>query len=325
MAGLARNVATGAADGGEGCRLLVVGSVAYDSVKTAHGSRERALGGSAAYFAAAASHFSEVGVVGVVGRDFEQAHVDALRSRGVDVSGLEFADGETFHWSGVYFGEDAGRRETLDTRLNVFADFKPVLSERHRRARFLFLANIDPSLQLDVLNQMRERPKLVALDSMNFWIDGAREALDAVVREVDALMLDEGESLSYSGAADVREAARRIRAMGPRAVVIKRGARGAAVFGADVEFAMPAFPVARAVDPTGAGDSFAGAFMGAIAAGGDISPDALKRATALGCAMGSFAVEDFSMDRILALDKIEIEARAAALEYERSGVREMRE
>ena len=314
MAGLARDGATVAADGGEGCRLLVVGSVAYDSVKTAHGSRDRALGGSAAYFAAAASHFSDVSVVGVVGRDFEQAHVDALRSRGVDVSGLEFADGETFHWSGVYFGEDSGRRETLDTRLNVFEDFKPVLSERHRRARFLFLANIDPSLQLDVLNQMRERPKLVALDSMNFWIDGAREALDEVVREVDALMLDEGEALSYSGAADVREAARRIRAMGPRAVVIKRGARGAAVFGADGDFFMPAFPVARAVDPTGAGDSFAGAFMGALAAGWDAPPTGLKRPAALGCAMGSFAVEDFSMDRILALDKSEIEARAAALE-----------
>lgn len=303
----------------EDCRLLVVGSVAYDSVKTAHGERARALGGSAIYFAAAASHFSEVSVVGVVGRDFEQAHVDALRSRGVDVSGLEFADGDTFHWSGVYFGEDSSRRETLDTRLNVFADFHPILSERHRRARFLFLANIDPALQLDVLNQMRERPKFVALDSMDFWIEGRRADLDAVVRESDAVMMDEGEALSYSGAADVREAARRIRAMGPRAAIIKLGARGAAAFGEDGEFAMPAFPVARAVDPTGAGDSFAGAFMGAIAASGDISPAALKRATALGCAMGSFAVEDFSMDRILALAKGEVDERLAAL------VGEMRE
>ena len=296
------------------CRLLVVGSVAYDSVKTPYGEREKALGGSAAYFAVAASHFSQVSVIGVVGRDFEKAHVDALKSRGVDVSGLEFADGDTFHWSGVYLDKDGNRRETLDTQLNVFADFKPALSEPHRRARFLFLGNIDPALQLDALSQMRERPELVALDSMNFWIDGRRPELDMVVRKADALMLDESEALSYSESADIREASRRLRAMGPRIVIIKLGARGAAVFSADGdEFRMPAFPVERAADPTGAGDSFAGAFMGAIAASGDMSPNGLRRAAALGCAMGSFAVEDFSMDRIFALAESEIEARRAAI------------
>ena len=299
----------------EDCRLLAVGVFAYDSIKTPYGFRERALGGSAAYFAVAARRFSQVSVVGVVGRDFDDASVDVFRSRGVDLSGLEFADGETFYWSCVYLDEDVNRRETLDTRLNVFADFQPVLSERHRRAPFLFLANMEPALQLDVLNQMRERPKFVAMDSMNFWIDRYRAELDAVVPEVDALMLDEGEALSYSGAADIPQAAARLRAMGPRVVVIKQGARGATVFGDgnDGVFHVPAFPVARPVDPTGAGDSFAGAFMGAIAASGDLSPGGLRRAAALGCAMGSFAVEDFGMDRILALQESELEARRAAL------------
>ncbi len=299
----------------EDCRLLAVGVFAYDSIKTPYGFRERALGGSAAYFAIAARRFSQVSVVGVVGRDFDDASVDVFRSRGVDLSGLEFADGETFYWSCVYLDEDANRRETLDTRLNVFADFKPALSERHRRAPFLFLANMEPSLQLDVLNQMRERPKFVAMDSMNFWIDRNRAELDAIIREVDALMLDEGEALSYSGAADIPAAAARLRGMGPRVVVIKQGARGATVFG-DGDggvFHVPAFPVARPVDPTGAGDSFAGAFMGAIAASGDLSPGGLRRAAALGCVMGSFAVEGFGMDGITSLDKRDIQDRLAAL------------
>lgn len=299
----------------EDCRLLAVGVFAYDSIKTPYGFRERALGGSAAYFAIAARRFSQVSVVGVVGRDFDDASVDVFRSRGVDLSGLEFADGETFYWSCVYLDEDVDRRETLDTRLNVFADFKPSLSERHRRAPFLFLANMEPALQLDVLNQMRERPKFVAMDSMNFWIDRNRAELDAIIREVDALMLDEGEALSYSGAADIPQAAARLRGMGPRVVVIKQGARGATVFGDgnDGVFHVPAFPVARPVDPTGAGDSFAGAFMGALAAGGDTSPDALRRAAALGCVMGSFAVEGFGMDGITSLDKRDIQDRLAAL------------
>ena len=297
----------------EGCRLLAVGVFAYDSIRTPYGFRERALGGSAAYFAIAASYFSQVSAVGVVGRDFDEASVDVFRSRGVDLSGLEFADGETFYWSGVYHDEDAGRRETLDTRLNVFADFQPALSERHRRAPFLFLANMDPSLQLDVLNRMRERPRFVAMDSMNYWIDRNRAELDAIIREVDALMLDEGEALSYSGAADIPSAAARLRGMGPRAVVIKQGARGAAVFADGGDFRMPAFPVRRAVDPTGAGDSFAGGFMGAIAASGDASPDGLRRAAALGCVMGSFAVEGFGMDGIAALDADDIQDRLAAL------------
>lgn len=298
----------------ENCRLLAVGVFAYDSIKTPYGFRERALGGSAAYFAIAARLFSQVSVVGVVGRDFDEASVDVFRSRGVDLSGLEFADGETFFWSCVYLDEDANRRETLDTQLNVFADFQPALSERHRRAPFLFLANMEPSLQLDVLNQMRERPRFVAMDSMNYWIDRNRAELDAIVREVDALMLDEGEALSYSGAADIPSAAARLLGMGPSAVIIKQGARGATVFGegGDV-FHTPAFPVARPTDPTGAGDSFAGAFMGALAASGDMSPAGLRRAAALGCVMGSFAVEGFGMDGITSLDADDIQDRLAAL------------
>ncbi len=290
-------------------RLLAVGSVAFDSVETPAGSRQKALGGSAAYFSIAASYLADVSLVGIVGQDFGDAHVETLRSRGVDLSGLERADGETFHWSGVYSTEDVNQRETLDTRLNVFADFRPVLSEAHRRSEYLFLANIDPELQLDVLRQMRERPKVVALDSMNFWIEGKRAELDRVVREVDMFFVDEGEARSCAGEANLARAARRIQAMGPRVVVVKRGEHGATVFDGDEVFAAPALPLESVADPTGAGDSFAGGFMGAIASTGDVSNDGLRRAAAVGCVFGSFTVEDFSVDRLSSLTREEIEAR----------------
>ena len=289
--------------------LLAVGSVAYDSVRTPAGSRERALGGSAVYFSLAASYFADVSVVGVVGDDFDEAHVELLRSRGVDVSGLERVAGRTFHWSGVYSTEDVNERETLDTQLNVFAEFNPSLSESHRQADTVFLANIDPSLQLDVLSQMDARPKLAALDSMDFWIQSRRDDLARVAGEVDALFLDEGEARMLSGQRNIVRAARTLQRMGPRAVVVKRGEHGVLLADGDGLFVAPAFPLDSVVDPTGAGDSFAGGFMGAVAATGDTSPGGLRWAAVLGTVMGSFTVQAFSADRLAALTRDDIEGR----------------
>jgi len=289
--------------------LLVVGSVAYDSVRTLEGSRERALGGSAVYFSLAASYFTDVSLVGVVGDDFDEAHVELLRSRGVDVSGLERVEGRTFHWSGVYSAEDVNERKTLDTQLNVFAEFSPSLSGDHRRADTVFLANIDPSLQLDVLRQMDVRPKLSALDSMDFWIESRRDDLARVAGEVDALFVDEGEARLLSGERNIVRAARTLRRMGPRAIVVKRGEHGVLVADGDGLFVAPAYPLDRVVDPTGAGDSFAGGFMGAVAATGDTSPGGLRRAAVVGSVMGSFTVQAFSADRLTALTRADIEER----------------
>ena len=289
--------------------LLVVGSVAYDSVKTPVSSRDRALGGSAMYFSVAASCLTDVSLVGIVGEDFEEAHVEMLESRRIDVSGLERATGKTFHWSGVYSTEDVNQRETLDTQLNVFEEFRPALNTKHSESDFVFLANIDPALQMLVLEQMERRPRLVALDSMNFWIEGRRDDLDRIVREVDLFFLDEGEARSYAGEANIVRAARRIQDMGPRAVVVKRGEHGVLVFDEEDMFSAPAFPLDSVVDPTGAGDSFAGGFMGVLAATGDISHDGIRRAAIVGSVMGSFAVQDFSADRLTSLTTEDIQDR----------------
>ena len=289
--------------------LLVVGSVAYDSVETPAGSRNRALGGSAMYFSVAASCLTDVSLVGIVGEDFEEAHVEMLRARNVDVSGLERATGKTFHWSGVYSTEDVNQRETLDTQLNVFEEFRPTLNDKHSQSDFVFLANIDPALQLLVLEQMERRPSLVALDSMNFWIEGRRDDLDRIVREVDLFFLDEGEARSYAGEFNIVRAARRIQNMGPRAVVVKRGEHGVLVFDDDDIFSAPAFPLDSVVDPTGAGDSFAGGFMGVLAATGDTSHAGIRRAAIVGSVMGSFAVQDFSADRLTSLTTNDIRDR----------------
>ncbi len=289
--------------------LLVVGSVAYDSVRTLEGSRERALGGSAVYFSLAASYFTDVSLVGVVGDDFDESHVELLRSRGVDVSGLERVEGRTFHWSGVYSAEDVNERKTLDTQLNVFAEFRPSLSGEHRRSDTVFLANIDPSLQLDVLRQMDVRPKLSALDSMDFWIESRRDDLARVAGEVDTLFVDEGEARLLSGERNIVRAAKTLRRMGPRAIVVKRGEHGVLVADGDDLFVAPAYPLDRVVDPTGAGDSFAGGFMGALAATGDTSPDGLRWAAVVGSVMGSFTVQAFSADKLAALTRADIEER----------------
>lgn len=288
--------------------VLVVGSVAYDTVKTPVGSRVDALGGSATYFSIVGSNFAPVSVVAVVGEDFRKEHIELLETRRIDTSGLQQVPGETFRWSGVY-GENLNTRETLETRLNVFAEFRPVLREDQQSHQYLFLANIGPELQLEVLNQMRRRPRLVALDTMNFWIEGNRETLTRAVEAVDVLFLDEGEAKSFSGESNLVKAAARIRDMGPGTVVIKRGEHGAMLFREGSVFVAPAYPLETVVDPTGAGDSFAGGFMGYLTATGDLTDRGFRRAAALGSVMGSFAVEDFSTERVEALTRDEIESR----------------
>ena len=292
--------------------VLVVGSVAYDSVSTSAGSRGDALGGSAMYFSISSSYFTPVSLVAVVGDDFRDEHIDLLKSHDVDVSGLERRHGKTFRWSGVYGTEDLNTRETLDTQLNVFADFSPKLEAKHRESPYLFLANIEPSLQLDVLNQMKSRPKVVALDTMNFWIDGNQESLRKIVERVDVVFMDEGEARTFGGEVNVVKAAKRISAMGPSTVVVKRGEHGVLVFSGGSIFAAPAFPLEAVVDPTGAGDCFAGGFMGYLASTGDTGPEGMRRAAVLGSVMGSFAVESFSADRIGSLSHEEIEERFGA-------------
>ena len=292
--------------------VLVVGSVAYDSVKTPFGSREDSLGGSAMYFSIGISRFAPVSLIAVVGEDFQEKHIELLRSRGVDVSGLRRERGKTFRWAGEYYSADLNARATLDTQLNVFAEFSPKLSAEQRRSPYLFLANIDPELQLDVLRQMEQRPELVALDSMNFWIEGKREALNEIVGKADALFMDEGETRDFAQEGNLVTAARKIMAKGPSAVVVKRGAHGVLLFAGDAIFSAPAFPLDHVVDPTGAGDTFASGFMGYIAATGDRTPVAYRRAAMLGSVMGSFCVQGFSVDKILTLSMQDIEDRFRA-------------
>ena len=293
--------------------VLVVGSVAYDSVETPAGSRSEALGGSATYFSIASSYLASTSVVAVVGEDFLQEHIELLEAHRVDTSGLERRPGRTFRWTGVYGTEDVNTRETLDTQLNVFADFSPQLRPELRRQPYLFLANIDPGLQMDVLHQMDARPRLVALDTMNFWIDGKRDPLTRVVESADVLFMDEGEARSFADESNLVRAAKFILDMGPDTVVVKRGEHGVLLFRADAIFAAPAFPLDRIVDPTGAGDSFAGGFIGYLAATGDLSEEGFRRAAVLGSVMGSFAVESFSADRIGSLTRQDVQTRFQAL------------
>ena len=292
--------------------VLVVGSVAYDSVKTPTGSREDSLGGSATYFSIGISRFAPVSLIAVIGDDFQERHIELLRSRDVDVSGLQRQQGRTFRWAGEYFSADLNARTTLDTQLNVFADFSPKLNAEQRRSQYLFLANIDPELQLDVLDQMEQRPELVALDSMNFWIDGKRQALNRIVSEADVLFMDEGEARDYAQEGNLVTAARCIMAKGPSAVVVKRGEHGVLVFSGDSIFSAPAFPLDHVVDPTGAGDTFASGFMGYIAATGDTTTEGYRRAAILGSVMGSFCVQGFSVEKILTLSMQDIEDRFRA-------------
>ncbi|MDP6617843.1 MAG: PfkB family carbohydrate kinase [Nitrospinota bacterium] len=288
--------------------LLVVGSVALDSVKTPFGEKERILGGSATHFSVSASLFTPVRLVGVVGKDFPEEHLEFLRGRGIDLEGLEVADGETFRWVGEYT-QNLNEAITLETHLNVFADFQPKLPERYRSSEFVFLANIDPELQLDVLQQV-EKPRYVACDTMNFWIEGKPEALWKTLEHVDTLVINDGEARLLAGEENLVKAARSILGQGPKSLIVKRGEYGALLFDKEGEFWAPALPLDDLSDPTGAGDSFAGGFMGYLASRGEVNHANFRRAVIYGSTMASFNVQAFSLDRLRTLTPKEIEDRA---------------
>jgi sugar/nucleoside kinase (ribokinase family) len=293
--------------------LVVVGSVALDDVETPFGRVREALGGSATYFSYCASFFTRVRLVATVGEDFPEQHLRLLEGRGVDLGGLQVARGRTFRWSGQY-GYDLNEARTLDTQLNVFADFKPRLADDLRRAPYLFLANIDPELQLDVLGQMERRPRLVALDTMNFWIQGKRDALVRVLAQVDVVTINDGEARQLAREPNLVKAARVIAGMGPRTVVVKRGEYGALMVSNGAFFIVPAYPLESVYDPTGAGDTFAGGFMGYLAAQDRIDDATVRRAVVYGSVMASFTVEDFSLNRLARLCPEEIAERYAAFQ-----------
>ena len=292
--------------------ILVVGSVAYDTVETPFGKADHVLGGSASFFAVAASFFVPVNLVGVVGEDFGEAQLAAFRGRDIDIEGLERVPGQTFHWAGKY-SFDLNARETICTELNVFETFKPKIPARYRRSEHVFLGNIDPVLQRDVLDQV-ERPRLVACDTMNFWIAGKPNELRETLSRVDILLINDAEARQLSGEWNMVKAARAIRAMGPRVLVVKKGEHGVLMFTEAGSFAAPAYPLEEVFDPTGAGDTFAGGFVGYLAAQdgarreGDESA-ALRRAVIMGSTLASFCVEAFSLDRLLRLARSEIDAR----------------
>lgn len=291
--------------------VLVVGSVALDTVETPFGRVEEAVGGSATFFSASASLFQPVSVVGVVGSDYPVEKLDFLARRGVDLTGLDRSLGESFRWSGVY-GHGAEDRTTIETRLGVFAQFKPDIPEAARGKKWVFLGNIDPELQLDVLNQMNA-PQLVGCDTMNYWIEGKRQALLEVLRRVDVLLLNDSEARQLSGQHELVNAAGWIRDRGPRYVVVKKGEHGAVVFGPELVFFVPGYPLGKVVDPTGAGDAFAGGFMGHLARAGHLGDDELRRAMVYGTVMGSFAVESFSVGRLSELEEEDVARRVLSL------------
>ncbi|MBN2358798.1 MAG: sugar kinase [Deltaproteobacteria bacterium] len=291
--------------------VLVVGSVALDTIEAPAGRREMILGGAANYFSLAAAHFTPVQLVAVVGDDFPDAHLAALEGRGISTAGLQRAPGKTFHWAGRY-GDNCNERETLATDLNVFASFKPVLPEAYRETRHVFLANIHPQLQLDVLDQVRA-PGFVAADTMNFWISGELPLLRRVLQRIDALFINEGEARQLAGEHNLVAAARAIAAMGPQTVVVKLGAFGAMLWVRGELRLVPAFPLASVVDPTGAGDSFGGGFAGTIAAVDRLDAATLHRAAAVGAVLGAFCCEGFGVERLLALTRSEIEQRLSQL------------
>ena len=287
--------------------ILVVGSVAYDTVETPFGRAEKVLGGSASFFAVAAAFFAPVNLVAVVGDDFSAAAMAAFQGRPIDLEGLERTAGKTFHWQGKY-SYDLNSRETVCTDLNVFEFFKPRIPDRYRRSEHVFLGNIDPVLQRQVLDQV-ERPRLVACDTMNFWISGKPEELERTLAAVDILLINDAEARQLSGEWNVVKAARAIRALGPKTLVIKKGEHGVLMFSEEGSFAAPAYPLEEVFDPTGAGDTFAGGFLGYLAGSPKLDEAALRRAVIMGSTLASFCVEAFSLDRLLTLSRPEIDAR----------------
>jgi sugar/nucleoside kinase (ribokinase family) len=290
--------------------VLVVGSIALDSVQTPFGKADDVLGGSGTFFSASASHLTDVQLVGVVGNDYPLDKLRELEKRNVDLSGIEQADGPSFRWRGRY-RHDLNSAETLETHLGVFSHFQPKIPAKWAEPEFLFLANIDPRLQLAVLKQVK-RPRLVASDTMNFWIESRRPELLEVVKHVDLLTLNDGEARQLTEQTNLVKAAKWIMARGPKHVIIKKGEHGAFLFREDHVFFAPAYPLETVYDPTGAGDSFAGGFIGYLARTGDLSEANMRRAVVYGSAMGSFAVEKFSIERLMTVTKSEIDERVRA-------------
>ena len=287
--------------------VLTVGSVAFDSIRTPFGEVSRVVGGAATFFSIAASFFSDVRLVAVVGEDFGERHAQVFGGRRIDLEGLQRAPGETFRWKGEY-GRDLNARETIYTHLNVFRDFSPRVPERFRSTPIVFLANIHPALQMEVLDQIEE-PRFVALDTMNYWIEGAPAELRQVLRRVDAVVINDEEARQLSGRANLVRAVREIRGMGPERVIVKRGEHGVLMTRGDEFFAAPGLPLEDVRDPTGAGDTFAGGFIGHLAGAGDLSDAAVTRAAVCGSAMASLSVEDFGLGRLLGLTDADIRAR----------------
>lgn len=287
--------------------ILVVGSVAFDTVETPFGRAEKVLGGSASFFAVAASFFVPVNLVGIVGRDFGAKEMAAFENRPIDLDGLERGDGETFHWQGRY-SYDLNSRDTVCTDLNVFESFKPRIPGKYRRSSHVFLGNIDPLLQRDVLDQVHA-PEVIACDTMNFWITGKPGELRKTLARVHVLLINDAEARQLSGEWNLVKAARAIRAMGPKVLVVKKGEHGVVMFTAEGSFAAPAYPLEEVFDPTGAGDTFAGGFLGYLAGARGMDETVLRRAVIMGSTLASFCVEAFSLDRLLRLTRAEIDAR----------------
>lgn len=287
--------------------ILVVGSVAFDSLKTPFGVADEILGGSATYFSVAASYFSPVRLVAVVGSDFPDKHLEVFRKHQVDTGGLTQLSGRTFRWKGEY-GYDLNEAKTLDTQLNVFETFKPVIPEAYRSSEYVFLGNIDPELQLNVLEQI-ERPRVVACDTMNFWIKGKLEAVKRTIARVDILIINDAETRMLADQPNLVRAAKAILEMGPKTLIVKRGEYGVLMFHGNSVFGAPAFPLDDVYDPTGAGDTFAGGFMGALAQQGEVTERVFRRGIIFGSVMASFDVEKFGVERLTSLTRNEIDER----------------
>jgi len=287
--------------------ILVVGSVAFDSIKTPFGVADEVLGGSACYFSTAASFFTDVNLVAVIGDDFPQEHIDFLKSRNIDLTGLQKSPGETFRWKGRY-DYDLNEAHTLETHLNVFETFKPELPENYRDAEYVFLANIDPELQLEVLQQVKN-PQLIACDTMNFWIEGKKAELIKTLAKVNILVINEAEVRQLADEPNLFKAAEIVRSYGPKTLVVKRGEYGVLMFSEGSIFSAPAYPLEEVFDPTGAGDTFAGGFIGYLAATRNLDEQNLRKATIFGTVMASFTVEKFSLDRLKEIEFSDVEAR----------------
>ena len=291
--------------------LIVVGTVAFDQIETPFGNSDKIVGGAASYISLAASYLTgmDINLVSVIGDDFPNAFLDKLKAKGINQEGLQIKKGEkSFFWSGKYH-YDMNSRDTLDTQLNVLADFDPVLPESYKNCEYLMLGNLDPAVQLSVIEQLNQRPKLIVLDTMNFWMDIAMEKLKEVIARVDVLTINDEEARQLSGEYSLVKAANKILTMGPSYLVIKKGENGALLVNHEGMFFSPALPLEEVKDPTGAGDTFAGGFIGYLAQSGDLSFENMKRAVVLGSAMASFTVEEFGTDRLLNLDEREIDVR----------------